>query len=114
MYVASLCLMACNFPMWGEMNSPTPVKVTIEKQGTEMKHELPQQDQNAFITSQVRVALRNNPAFAEDKIIIKTEKGVVTLTGNVADENIKASLEKSAKAVPGVDSVKNELKIEKK
>lgn len=110
----SLCLMGWCAPGWSDANSPAPISITIEKQGTEMKHEVPQQDQDAFITSQVRVAFRNVPGFAEDKVMIKTDKGIVTLTGNVVDENIKNNLEKSAKGINGVKAVKNELKIEKK
>lgn len=107
--VSSLCFVAYSSPMRGN-----PVSVTVEKQGTVVQHEVSQQDQNAFISTQVRVALRNIPGFVEDKVMIKADKGVVTLSGTVADENTKASLEKSAQSVPGVTFVKNDIKVENK
>ena len=105
LFASSLCLLAYGFPL-----QSNTLSTTIEKN---IQHEVPQQDQNAFISTQVVVALRSVPGFVEDKVVIKADKGVVTLSGTVADENIKASLEKSAKSVPGVVSVKNDLKIEK-
>jgi osmotically-inducible protein OsmY len=112
LFVTSLLLIAGSSPVWGE--TAAPVKVTMEKVGALPKNTLPAEDQNAFIATEVRVAFRTIPGFAEDKIMIKADKGVVTLTGNVANENMKASLEKMAKEVPGVVSVKNELKVDKK
>lgn len=111
--VSTLCLM-CTSPVWAEMNDPAPITVTIEKQADEMKQEFSQREQNASIVSKVRVAFKNIPGFVEDKVMIKADKGVITLTGNVADEKMKAAFEKEAKSVAGVDSVKNELKVDKK
>jgi len=114
LFVSSLCLLVWGSPVQGDMNSSVPMTVTIEKKVSGSQGVLPQEDQNAYITSQVRVALRNIPGFVEDKVIIKTDRGVVTLTGTVADENVKTMLEENANSVIGVDSVKNDLKIEKK
>lgn len=113
LFVPSLCIMAWCSPAQGDMNRPVPMTVTIEKTVTGSPGILPQEDQNAFITSQVRVALRTIPGFVEDKVVINTDNNVVTLSGTVPDENVKVMLEEIANSVPGVDSVKNELKIEK-
>jgi osmotically-inducible protein OsmY len=108
LFVLSLGLLVFGSPLSG--NS---VSETLEKHGTQTQFEVSPQDQSAFLSSQVRVALRNIPGFVEDKVNIQSEGGVVTLSGSVQDENTKVLLEKTAKSIPGVVTVKNDLKVEK-
>ena len=48
----------------------------------------------------------------EDHVKVKASDGVVTLTGTVADKDDKALAEDTVENLPGVTSVKNEIKIE--
>lgn len=48
--------------------------------------------------------------FASD-ITVKTDKGVVTLSGKVDSEKVKNDLELKAKDIAGMDKVKNEIEV---
>jgi len=48
---------------------------------------------------------------AADKISVKSEDGVVTLTGNVAEDFHRSLAEETALDMPGVKSVKNEIML---
>jgi len=47
----------------------------------------------------------------EDRVKVKASDGVVTLTGTVADKDDKALAEDTVENLPGVVSVKNEIKV---
>jgi osmotically-inducible protein OsmY len=64
---------------------------------------------DATITSNVKAKLAaNSPALANAVSVVTTE-GVVTLTGAVDSDAIKASVGQDAKSVAGVKSVNNNL-----
>ncbi len=48
----------------------------------------------------------------EDRVKVKADEGVVTLSGSVSDKEDKALAEDTVENLPGVLSVKNEIKIE--
>lgn len=48
-----------------------------------------------------------------DKVDVKVDKGVVTLSGTVDSEKTKADFEARAKAVVGVDKVVNNIVVKK-
>ena len=108
-----LFLSCLSFLLVGWSNPSQDLALTMTSDKSATPQVLPKEDQNAFITSQVRVALRTDPAFVENDITIKTDNGVVTLSGVVPDENAKASFESKAKSVEGVKSIKNDLTIKK-
>lgn len=65
------------------------------------------------ITQDVKNAFVNDTnlsAFAKD-VTVKTDKGVVTLSGNVTSDNIKADFGKKAQGVLGVTKVVNNLVV---
>lgn len=63
------------------------------------------------ITTRVKLALANDPSVKASQVNVETYRGVVQLSGFVDSEaNIKRAAE-VARAVPGVQSVRNDLRI---
>lgn len=84
------------------------MSVTIEKMppsGVAVNTSSP----DTLLTGQVRQALAKDFA----GITVMAKDGVVTLSGKVADESAKASIEKIVASIPGVKSVNNNLEVSK-
>jgi hyperosmotically inducible periplasmic protein len=68
---------------------------------------------NAAITAQVKTALITDKTAPASKINVNTDKGVVTLLGQVDSAAQKTQAEKVAKNVKGVKKVVNKLTVAK-
>jgi hyperosmotically inducible periplasmic protein len=66
---------------------------------------------DASLTAEVKSRLIGEPGIRSGQINVDTYEGVVTLRGEVATEAQGATVEKIARSVSGVKSVKTELKI---
>ena len=63
------------------------------------------------ITAKVKLAIVNEPTLQATEINVETFKGVVQLSGFVASQNdINRAIE-VAQGVPGVKSVKNDMRV---
>ena len=63
------------------------------------------------ITAKVKLAIVNEPTLKATEINVETFKGVVQLSGFVASQNdINRAIE-VAQGVPGVKSVKNDMRV---
>jgi hyperosmotically inducible protein len=67
---------------------------------------------DAKITAQVKTKLAEEKPSTLTKVDVDTNKGTVYLTGNVANETIKARATELARQVAGVNEVVNNLKIQ--
>jgi osmotically-inducible protein OsmY len=66
---------------------------------------------DTVITSKVKAAVLNEPTLKSAEINVETFKGVVQLSGFVSSQaNISKAVE-VARAVPGVKSVKNDMRV---
>src|ERR1035438_147338 len=65
------------------------------------------------IYDQVNRKLNNDPD-VHGRIKIDVKNGVVTLTGSVGTEKVRAKAEKIVRKVPGVKDVVNKLEIDRK
>jgi osmotically-inducible protein OsmY len=66
---------------------------------------------DTVITTKVKAAVLNEPTLKSAEINVETFKGVVQLSGFVSSQaNINKAVE-VARAVPGVKSVKNDMRI---
>jgi hyperosmotically inducible protein len=68
--------------------------------------------QDQAIETHVKAALIDAPDVAAGKVEVETYKGVVQLTGVVASQKEADAAAAAAKKVPGVVSVKNELRVQ--
>jgi hypothetical protein len=59
----------------------------------------------------VKDRLSKDPDLKNADINVRTDAKVVTLTGKVPDIMLSASASEIARAVPGVDSVRNDLSV---
>lgn len=66
---------------------------------------------DALITSKVKAKLLSEEDIASRHIGVKTNEGIVQLTGDVASSAQSALVESIAKTVDGVKSVKNDLQV---
>ncbi len=69
---------------------------------------------DSAITAKVKAAIFNEPTLKSMDISVKTEKGVVLLSGFVNFKDQIKKAEEMAKSVAGVKAVKNGLKVKKK
>jgi len=67
---------------------------------------------DATITASVKTKLAEEKMSTLTKIDVDTNRGTVYLTGNVADENLKARATQIARGVSGVREVVNNLKVQ--
>ena len=66
---------------------------------------------DAAVTARVKVALAEDPAVSAAQVNVETYRGVVQLSGFVdADADARRAVE-VARKVPGVRSVKNDLRV---
>jgi osmotically-inducible protein OsmY len=66
---------------------------------------------DTVITTKVKAAVLNEPTLKSAEINVETFKGVVQLSGFVSSQaNINRAIE-VARAVPGVKSVKNDMRV---
>lgn len=63
------------------------------------------------ITAAVKKVISSDMNFSKFKIDVATDKGIVTLSGNVDSLKAKLDLESKAKAVPGVIKVINNIEV---
>ena len=66
---------------------------------------------DAAITTKVKTAIFNEPSLKVFDVGVKTEDGVVYLSGNVKSRAEMAKAVEVARKVNGVKSVRNELKL---
>ena len=70
----------------------------------------PVQD-DATLTDKVETEIFRDPAVPQGQINVNTEHGRVVLRGEVPSEDMKTSLEKQARLIPGVADVENLLHL---
>ena len=66
---------------------------------------------DAWLTTKAKLAVLTNTGTAGTNVNVDTVRGVVTLHGTVATEEEKSKAEQSAKAIEGVQEVRNLLKV---
>ncbi len=69
-------------------------------------------NENATLVAQVQSELHRHAQLSDSNIVVSSEDGVITLRGTVRTEIQREAAEGYAKNVPGVFSVKNELRAE--
>lgn len=70
------------------------------------------QADDAAITATVKTQLAADPDVAAHNIDVDTNKGIVTLSGTVEDQNEKQEAERIASGVDGVQRVINNLTVD--
>ena len=63
------------------------------------------------VVDRILNALTNDPRTKDAKIEVANERGIVTLNGTVAQENIRQAAEEIAKQQQGVITVIDEIKV---
>jgi BON domain len=108
--LASLCFFffSCS-PAFSDLS------VQIQKEGAPAGIAANTPNSDMFVADQVRQALSSDKDVAKDfnNVKVESKAGVVTLTGSVSDEGIKASIGEKVANVPGVKSVDNKLEVKK-
>src|SRR5687768_12589162 len=66
---------------------------------------------DAWVTTQVKTGILNEPILKVAQINVETYKGVVQLSGFVDNAAAQAKAVEIAKAVKGVTSVKNDMRL---
>lgn len=66
---------------------------------------------DAAITTKVKAAFVDDDDLKASEIKVETFKGVVQLSGFVANPNHVAKATKVAREIPGVESVKNDIRL---
>jgi osmotically-inducible protein OsmY len=66
---------------------------------------------DSWITTKVKTAILNEPSLKVSQINVETYKGVVQLSGFVDNAASQAKAVEIARAVKGVTSVKNDLRL---
>jgi len=85
---------------------------TTEQATEQGRQQNTQYAKDSALTTKVHTALANDVGMKTlTKINVDSEKGVVTLKGEVDSAETKRRAEEVAKRVSGVTSVKNELKV---
>ena len=78
---------------------------------TENKESTGQYFDNSVLTAKVKTAIFNEPTLKSSEITVETFKGEVQLSGFVSSiEQTKKAIE-VAKSIPGVISVKNDMRV---
>jgi hyperosmotically inducible periplasmic protein len=97
----------------GMLIAASPVFGQTSEQATEQgRQQNTQYAKDSALTTKVHTALANDVGMKTlTKINVDSEKGVVTLKGEVDSADTKRRAEEVAKRVSGVSSVKNELKV---
>ena len=93
--------------------TPAPDNTSANKAGGKTADQQKENKNDREITRQIRKALvgdKSLSTYAQNVKVITTD-GTVTLRGPVRSEDEKASIESKAKAVAGVNDVKNELTV---
>jgi osmotically-inducible protein OsmY len=66
---------------------------------------------DTVITTKVKVAVFNEPSLQSAEINVETFKGVVQLSGFVSSQAAITKAVEVARSVPGVKSVKNDMRV---
>ena len=66
---------------------------------------------DAWVTTQVKTGILNEPSLKVTQINVETYQGVVQLSGFVDNAAAQAKAVEIAKAVKGVTSVKNDMRL---
>jgi osmotically-inducible protein OsmY len=66
---------------------------------------------DTVVTTKVKAAIFNEPALKSTEINVETFKGVVQLSGFVSSPAAESKAVEVARAVPGVKSVKNDMRL---
>jgi osmotically-inducible protein OsmY len=66
---------------------------------------------DTVITSKVKAAIFDEPALKSAEINVETFKGVVQLSGFVSSQAAENTAVAAARKVPGVKSVKNDMRL---
>ena len=66
---------------------------------------------DAWVTTQVKTGILNEPSLKVNQINVETYNGVVQLSGFVDNAASQAKAVEVAKAVKGVTSVKNDMRL---
>jgi hyperosmotically inducible protein len=85
--------------------------LTLAACATDTQRSAGQVIQDQAIETHVKSALIADPDVAAAKVEVETYKGVVQLTGTVGSQKEADAAVTAAKKVPGVTSVKNELRV---
>ncbi len=91
-------------------NAPTHTKGNMDVPQAKTLADTP----DVVLNSKVRAALISDRGTTGHDIVAETVRGVVTLTGAVADPRQRARAEQVARKIHGVKAVKNQLKVGKK
>lgn len=74
------------------------------------QQELPANDQD--LEFKVKTAYVNDPElFRDNRITIKSENGVILLSGSVPDQKMKDRMEELAKSIKEIKGVKNDIDV---
>ena len=87
-------------------------EMTVSGESHPRRKEIRKQIDDASITAQIKMALLFNRATSALKTRVKTENGVVTLTGRVKSKAERDLVARIAKNVEGIRAVRNKLAIE--
>ncbi|HEX5056341.1 MAG TPA: BON domain-containing protein [Gammaproteobacteria bacterium] len=79
--------------------------------GNETKSSTGEYIDDSVITAKVKTALLNSPKVSGLSIEVETFRGEVQLSGFVDSSDERGEAEKLAKTVPGVRSVKNDIRV---
>jgi hyperosmotically inducible protein len=66
---------------------------------------------DASVTAKVKAALIGEPGLTGLAIDVDTSQNVVTLTGSVGSDDLRAQAERTARSVEGVKDVRNNLEL---
>ena len=78
---------------------------------TETKESTGQYVDNSVLTAKVKTAIFNEPTLKSSEITVQTFKGEVQLSGFVGSIDQTNKAVEVAKAIPGVTSVKNDMRV---
>jgi hyperosmotically inducible protein len=78
---------------------------------TETKESTGQYVDNSVLTAKVKTAIFNEPTLKSSEITVQTFKGEVQLSGFVSSIEQTNKAVEIAKAIPGVTSVKNDMRV---
>jgi hypothetical protein len=109
-----LVMMICNRPRDDEPPSRTPRAAQPAPSGLPSGGESPDAEtvaEQEELVDKVEDALSNARATEDQPIEVTAEEDVIILRGEVPDTTVRAVAEALAEAVPGVDSVRNELTV---
>lgn len=79
--------------------------------GTDTKESTGQYIDSSVLTTKVKTAIFNEPTLKSSEITVQSYKGEVQLSGFVGSQKISNKATEVAQSVPGVTSVKNDLRV---